>query len=176
MDLGPNLGAINRAAMIASDFVVIPLGPDLYSLQGLRNLGPTLTQWREGWQERLKKNPNDSLVLPQGSMRPLGYIVMTQPVRAYEKWIDRIPDTYYKKVLLEETVPPPSTAEDPHCFAMIKHYRSLMPMAQETRKPIFHLKPADGAIGTHMGSVQSAYRDFKSLTGQILERAKIPQK
>ncbi|MBF0429551.1 MAG: hypothetical protein HQL94_11560 [Magnetococcales bacterium] len=59
---------------------------------------------------------------------------------------------------------------------MIKHYRSLMPMAQETRKPIFHLKPADGAIGTHMGSVQSAYRDFKSLTGQILERAKIPQK
>jgi cellulose biosynthesis protein BcsQ len=30
-DLGPNLGAINRAALIASDFVVIPLGPDLFS-------------------------------------------------------------------------------------------------------------------------------------------------
>jgi len=30
VDLGPNLGAINRAALIASDFVVIPLGPDLF--------------------------------------------------------------------------------------------------------------------------------------------------
>ena len=28
IDLGPNLGAINRAALIATDYVVIPLGPD----------------------------------------------------------------------------------------------------------------------------------------------------
>jgi chromosome partitioning protein len=41
VDVGPNLGAINRAAMVASDNVVVPLAPDLYSLQGLRNLGPT---------------------------------------------------------------------------------------------------------------------------------------
>ena len=57
IDLGPNLGAINRAALIASDFVVIPLGPDLFSLQGLRNLGPALRRWREGWTERLEQEP-----------------------------------------------------------------------------------------------------------------------
>ncbi|MCH7751876.1 MAG: AAA family ATPase, partial [Planctomycetes bacterium] len=56
VDLGPNLGAINRAALIGSDYVVIPLGPDLFSLQGLRNLGPTLENWRKGWKERLEKN------------------------------------------------------------------------------------------------------------------------
>ena len=39
VDVGPNLGAINRAALIAADFVVVPLAPDLFSLQGLRNLG-----------------------------------------------------------------------------------------------------------------------------------------
>nr|WP_228060734.1 MULTISPECIES: AAA family ATPase [unclassified Coleofasciculus] len=32
VDLGPNLGAINRAALIASDYVVVPLSPDLFSL------------------------------------------------------------------------------------------------------------------------------------------------
>jgi chromosome partitioning protein len=47
IDLGPNLGAINRAALIASSHVVIPLGPDLFSLQGLKNLGPTLFRWRQ---------------------------------------------------------------------------------------------------------------------------------
>lgn len=55
IDVGPNLGAINRAIIIASEQVVIPLAPDLFSLQGLKNLGPSLRQWRKEWQERLKK-------------------------------------------------------------------------------------------------------------------------
>ena len=41
-DVGPNLGALNRAALVATDYVAVPLAGDLYSLQGLRNLGPTL--------------------------------------------------------------------------------------------------------------------------------------
>ena len=31
----------------------------------------------------------------------------------------------------------------------LRNYRSLMPMAQEARKPMFDLSPADGAIGSH---------------------------
>ena len=57
VDLGPNLGAINRAALIAADCIVIPLGPDLFSLKGLRNLGPTL---RHG----VKSGKNDSTGIP----------------------------------------------------------------------------------------------------------------
>ena len=48
VDVGPSLGAINRSALIATDFVVVPLGADLFSLQGLRNLGPALRRWRRG--------------------------------------------------------------------------------------------------------------------------------
>jgi chromosome partitioning protein len=33
VDVGPSLGAINRVAMVASDHVVVPLSPDLYSIQ-----------------------------------------------------------------------------------------------------------------------------------------------
>ena len=51
-DVGPNLGAINRSALIATDHVIVPLGADLFSLQGLRTLGPTLRHWREDWQKR----------------------------------------------------------------------------------------------------------------------------
>lgn len=55
IDVGPNLGALNRAALVASENVVIPLAPDLLSVQGLRNLGPTLRNWRNEWQVRLKR-------------------------------------------------------------------------------------------------------------------------
>ncbi len=33
-----------------TDYVVIPLGADLFSLQGLKNLGPTLREWRVNWK------------------------------------------------------------------------------------------------------------------------------
>ena len=73
IDVGPNLGAINRAAIIAADFVVVPLGPDLFSLQGLRNLGPTLRDWRGEWQDRIDRRPGDlDLPLPSAKIEPAG--------------------------------------------------------------------------------------------------------
>ena len=179
IDLGPNLGAINRAALIAADSVVIPLGPDLFSLQGLRNLGPRLRSWRQEWKDRQGKNPVPDLTLPDGTMTPIGYIVMQhsvrrdRPVKSYEKWIARIPQTYRKYVLDEEPGAGESVASDEHCFAMLKHYRSLMPMAQEARKPLFHLKPADGALGAHAAAVRDAYTDFKVLSLRIVNKAGI---
>jgi len=105
LDLGPNLGAINRASLISADYVVIPMSPDLFSLQGPRNLGGTL--------------PVD---------------------------------------------------EDPNRPALLEHYRSLMPLAQEARKPIFHLEPADGAIGSHAVAAHNVYRDLEQLAVAIAER------
>lgn len=179
VDLGPNLGAINRSALIASDNVVIPLGPDLFSLQGLRNLGPRLKAWRKEWSQRLKKNPNPEIELPTGSMLPSGYIVMQhsirkdRPVKSYEKWIARIPTTYREYVLdgdHDDDIS--SIQDDEHCIALVKHYRSLMPMAQEARKPVFALKASDGALGAHSYAVTDAYSDFKELALEIESRSK----
>ncbi len=180
MDVGPNLGAINRAALIAADCVVIPLGPDLFSLQGLRNLGPTLRDWRASWTELGGKNPAPDLDLPPGTIRPLGYIVMqhgmreNKPPKAYQRWIDRFPLAYRRHVLgsTETSAPPAQT--DPHCLAMLKHYRSLAPMAMEARKPIFRLKPADGAIGAHAEAVRNAGDDFQVLARHITAQAALP--
>lgn len=181
-DLGPNLGAINRAALIACDSVVVPLSPDLFSLQGLKNLGPTLKRWREEWQERLAKNPApDDLILPSGKMQPLGYIVLQhsvrldRPVKAYQRWIARIPAVYREAVLFQErenSIPMPK--EDPYCLGLLKNYQSLVPLAQEAHKPMFHLKPADGALGAHFHAVQKVYEVFQKLAMKIAESLSIP--
>lgn len=176
VDVGPNLGAINRAAMIASQHVVVPLAPDLFSLQGLRNLGPTLRRWREEWDDRLVRNPNPELILPQRGMAPTGYVILQhalrldRPVKAYGRWMERIPIEYRQAVLDEPTDHSPGVDTDPHCLSLLKHYRSLMPMAMEARKPMFHLRPADGAIGAHAAAVQGCYQDFKALAATIARR------
>lgn len=186
VDIGPNLGAINRSALIATDFVAIPLGADLFSLQGLKNLGPTLKSWKSLWnkrmgnwqnsQERKESGDYDSFSLPKGKMQPLGYVCqqysarLNRPVRAYEKWVSRIPQVY-RKAVLEETHPVSTQIKaDPYCLATIKHYRSLIPMGQEHRKPIFKLNPADGAIGAHAGAVRDAENDFRALAEKIADK------
>ncbi len=180
-DVGPNLGAINRSALISSDFVVVPLAPDLYSLQGLRNLGPTLRKWRTEWGERQAKNPQPRLLpLPAGAIRPLGYVVLQhairldRPVSAYQKWMVRIPTTYHTTVLMDN-LEVSEIATDPAQICQIKHYRSLMPMAQEAHKPIFKLRPADGAIGAHQTAVKSVYEDFRNFASELRSRMQAPQ-
>lgn len=180
IDIGPNLGAINRAVMIASDHVVLPLAPDLYSLRGLQNLGPTLEGWRRAWTEfRGKVDPAWDFFIPEGRMSPVGYVVLQhatrldRPVKAYERWIARIPGTYRSAVLGDPTKSSDTTTNDKNCLAMLRHYRSLMPMAQESRKPVFRLTAADGAIGGHAQYVRSAYSDFHSLASRIASRVEI---
>jgi chromosome partitioning protein len=43
-------------------------------------------------------------------------------------------------------------------------------MAQEHRKPVFHLTPADGAIGSHAFAVADAKSDFRKLVNIIGEK------
>lgn len=175
VDLGPNLGAINRAGLIASDHVVVPLAPDLFSLQGLRNLGPQFRKWRIDWKLRLSNRPLD-LELPEGSMSPLGYVVLQhsvrldRPVKAYDKWMARIPGEY-RIFVLDEPHDGTTMSADPHNLALLKNYRSLVPMAQEARKPIFMLKSGDGAIGSHFQAVLEAKEAFRKLALRIAERA-----
>lgn len=177
VDVGPNLGAINRSALIASDYVAIPLGADLFSLQGLKNLGPTLRIWRSLWKKRMDNWSRPEFGLPKGKMYTIGYLVqqhsvrLSRPVKAYDKWVNRMPEVYHECVLQDSTHAA-KPQEDPECLATLKHYRSLIPMGQEARKPIFHLTSADGAIGSHAQAVQESYKDFKHLAEKILERMK----
>jgi cellulose biosynthesis protein BcsQ len=175
LDVGPNFGAINRAALIAADYVIVPVAPDLFSMQGLQNVGPRLDTWRWDWRTRCDAAPELDFEIPRGQMEPLGYVVARHSVyaggavKAFQRWIDRMP-AVYRESLRQPAAPGLDVTTDPYCLAQLKDYRSLMPMAQEARRPMFLLKPADGAIGAHQGAVQQAYRDFRRLALAIVER------
>ena len=176
VDIGPNLGAINRSVIISSDYIILPVASDLFSIQGIKNLGQTLTRWREDWRLRANLNPKpESLEIPEGKMEVAGYIVMQytakerRPVKSYLKWANRIPNVYQEYVLKKSTVDV-TVENDINCVGLLKHYHSLAPMAMEARKPIFLLKPADGAIGAHFQAVNRCYDDFKEITKNILKK------
>ena len=181
-DVGPNLGAINRTALLAADYIVVPLAADLFSLQGLKNLGPQIRTWREDWGTILQKNSGISIPLPSGSIHPLGYVVLQhavrldRPTKAYQKWVERIPNSYREYVLKEEDGHFDSGQTDPLCLATLKNYRSLMPMSQEARKPIFDLRSADGALGSHSQLAQDAGAEFENLARRIMQEIERSEK
>jgi len=176
IDVGPNLGAINRAVLVSSEFVVLPVAADLFYLQGIKNLGKTLNDWKSQWYKRVSEYPKeDKNMIPQGIMKPIGYLIMqytdreSRPVKSYIKWADRIPQVYLQHVLkIDNSDASISVATDNNCLAMLKHYHSLAPMSMEAKKPIFLLKPADGAIGAHFHAVRKCYEHFEALTKKIL--------
>ena len=138
-----------------------------------------MLRWRSEWLQRRNRNAVPDLDIPEGRMEPIGYVVMQhavrlgRPVMAYGRWMDRIPGVYREVVgagrdRVHEGL---SVDNDSDRLAVLKHFRSLMPLAQEARKPMFFLKPADGAFGGHARAVRDCYRDFRTLAGEIASRA-----
>lgn len=177
IDVGPNFGAINRTALLSSDYLIVPSTADLFSLKGLSNIGERVESWFGEWEKRLAQRKADAmeLALPMNKIHPLGYVLMQHgvtsntPVKAYKKFADRIPEVFRRSFYQVQEDAPLSFADDPFCLASVKHYNSLMPMAMEARKPIFMLKPADGAIGAHNNAVRKVHADFENFSLKIIE-------
>ena len=180
-DVGPSLGALNRAALLACDFVVLPLAPDLFSLQGLRNVGPTLNEWRRDWESVRKDHlgGRDEARLPPHAFEPIGYIVQQhlaradRPVLGYRKWADQIPAVYTQEVLGGTSVGALAFDDDPNCIARLKHFSSLVPLAQVARKPLFDLKQADGISGGQIQAVAQARKEFEQVVRQLCARMSV---
>ena len=62
---------------------------------------------------------------------------LDRPVKAYQRWMERIPEIYQSVDQDQPIDPDRSIANDVNCLALLKHYQSLMPLAQEARKPMF---------------------------------------
>jgi hypothetical protein len=113
-------------------------------------------------------------------MIPLGYVMLTQTgrgektTRSHQRWLTRVPGVYAEEVLGRTGGAAGDIATDRRCLAQIQHYRSLMPMAQEVRRPIFQLRHVDGAIGIHQQTVRTAWNDFSALAMRLARGMSAP--
>lgn len=167
MDLGSSLGALNRAALLAADHLVLPLATDFYSLHVLRNIGSVLSRWQKEWDHHRQSDSHET-DLPPGLFLPAGYVLLRHVARD-QGWADRISPVYHQEILGQPNGAP-LPAPDPHRLASLRRYQSLMPLAQDAKKPLFSLRAADGAIGSQAQAVQDCHRDFETLARRIAER------
>jgi chromosome partitioning protein len=175
LDLGPGVSAINQAALLAADSVLVPMLADPLALEGLKLTGEALRTWREQWQQVRQQAGSSASELPEGRMDPLGY-VLVQSVPSFDtaardsaRWLESIPSIWRQTVLGQPSEAPP-ISQDEYCLALLRSYRSLAPMAQEARRPMFDLRPADGALGSYAQAVRLCVEEYEALARKIAQR------
>ncbi|MBR8664360.1 ParA family protein [Bacillus paralicheniformis] len=181
VDLGPNLGSLNRAMLLSCDNFFIPLIPDLFSLRGSQNLGATLVNWIEEWQDSIERIKVDfEFKLPQGNPEFSGYITSQfnefrkRPVKAWQRWESEIPqyirDYVYSPLAKKDLPLDIEKVEEELKIGQVKNYNSLIPLAQTALKPIFELTSKDGIIGDHHRYVKECSASYDELVNKIISK------
>ncbi|HEY0141317.1 MAG TPA: AAA family ATPase [Thermoanaerobaculia bacterium] len=187
-DLGPSLGALNRTVLIGVDAFVTPMGCDIFSIMGIKNISEWLTAWTGEYKLGLRHCENrERGVLahygmtadPDDKYRFVGYTVQQyitksirgerRATRAYEEIKSEIPaavDAHLSRFLRPGTDPAKLKLGDiPHLF-------SLVPLAQSANAPIHDLTSKDSLVGSqfqqqqvYIGMVQPVVDQLRSNIG-----------
>ena len=181
MDIGPNLGSLNRCVLLSCDYFLVPLVPDLFSFRGLENVGITFKKWINDWSNASNrfKEENQTLSFNIQNGKPVfaGYINQQfnicrgKETKAWKHWTDKVPQMIEKNLVKKLKDIDDKMVIDlngaSHKLGDFKSYHSLAPLSQQKRKPIFELDDQD-VIGVHRNSVKKCGEDFKELAAKII--------
>ena len=180
VDMGPSLGSINRAALIASDFFVIPVSIDIFSVRAIANISEWLGKWRRVLEQKLAfvDDPDDLDIDDlELRLRLLGHVNQQytakrdargqrRAVRAYEKIMRGIPAAINKGIVQPSQREPEDLNYE---LGEIPNLHSLIPMSQTSRKPVFALRSSDGIVGAHFTKVGDAHEIFSGIASRFEE-------
>lgn len=177
-DMGPSLGAINRAILLACDFFITPMSSDLFSILALENISSSISDWMQKFNDTVGGlSPEDKEGLEGMNatcgIKFLGYIYQQyitrtadgnkRIVRAYEEILKQLPEkiTQY----LVEGINHDHSKETDYAIGSIPNFYSLIPMSQSSHKSVFSLTNVDGVVGAHYQKV----REYENIIQTIAQ-------
>jgi chromosome partitioning protein len=174
VDLGPNLGALNRAALASSDYFITPVAPDLFSIQGTENLGNKLVGWRKEWDQCNAAWSGGALSIPRGKPTYLGYVVQMHNLRSgssegmtagwgiYGQQLEPAVQSNIVAKLkpLGQVI---EWDEGDYKLGQIPNLHSLIPYSLEAKKPVFDCTSSDGLRGAHISRAAESRSHFAQI-------------
>lgn len=184
VDIGPSLGALNRSVILACDYIVTPLGCDIFSLIGIKNIATWISSWTDDYENgisRLNKKTAteviDKFPIIHNTAHKYhwaGYSIQQyvtkvfkegrRPVKAYDAIMREIPETITKAL---KFLTPDNTDKSNLELAHVPYLYSLVPLSQSAHKPIFALKKADGLGGSQFNQTSEYSETMKNVCNKL---------
>jgi hypothetical protein len=178
-DVGPNVGALNRAILLDCDYFITPVAADLFSLRALSTVGRSMAKWISEWETVIKlAAPADKKRLLKGKPAYLGYVTSAFKVNSgrnaanphadWERKIaPRVRDRIIKDIQAVDASLVPSSGSNK--LGGVKHFHSLAPDAQKHGVAIGNLR---GFVNSgQYPQVDEAKDEFAALANEIIKRA-----
>lgn len=83
VDMSPSLGSINQNLLMTSDYFIVPMSPDYYSVMATESLATVLPKWKN-WAVQAQSNPSlakASYPFPKSTPRFLGTVIQKYRLR-----------------------------------------------------------------------------------------------
>lgn len=182
-DLGPSLGSINRSVLAGCSYFLTPMGTDIFSILGIKNIASWIKQWLDLYKVGIShcnsRTPGrlSDFNIPDVPAIKNGFIGYTiqqyitkskqgvrRPTLAYEKIINGVPNEIRSS--LNQFFAPNISLESAK-LGDVPHLYSLIPRAQSVAAPIFALKKEDQLVGSQYKQSEEYKKILASLVTNL---------
>jgi cellulose biosynthesis protein BcsQ len=157
IDMSPSLGPVNQNLLMTSDFFLVPMAPDYFSVMATDSLASILPKWR-AWSVKAQTQAvlqNAIYPYPKKSPKFLGTIVQKYrlregqtPSKAFEAWIDEVeagvrtkllPVLRNNGMLLPDEVYEKNGMVPGKPLLQMSDFNGLIALSQKHQAPVFDL-------------------------------------
>jgi chromosome partitioning protein len=175
IDLGPNLGALNRTLISSSDLFITPLAADLFSLKGTENLGNKLLVWASEWSQIRNAYTANDITIPNGTPNFLGYVLQQHNIRdnasgmtrGWQIFANQIAPTITTNIINKLTPLNQVVVRADYNLGQIPNLHSLIPYSLNAKKPVFDCTHRDGLTGAHITAARESVNHFTDIVNTI---------
>jgi cellulose biosynthesis protein BcsQ len=182
-DIGPSLGSLNRTVLLGTQYFASPMGADLFSIFGIKNIAEWLDHWLKVYKVGLELSENNSPGALQDfqieTEPPIkhgfaGYTVqqyiakskggVRRPTKAYENLLTEIPSAVEEA--LNSFFAVGVTGSTMH-LGDVSHMYSLVPLAQSVNAPIRELVAKDGLVGSQFKQAEKYAQNLQLIAASL---------
>ena len=189
VDMSPSLGAVNQNLLTTSDFFLVPMHPDYFSIMAIESLASVLPKWKT-WSEAAKNLAvlrEAEYPFPDISPKFLGYVIQkyrprggAAPSAAFQQWIDQVETDIGKKLLpalrkadmmMPDKIYRDAGFEPQEPLLQMPDFNSLIARSQEHQVPVFELTDAQlQQAGIVLERTKESMDRFKTLFSDAADR------
>lgn len=189
VDMSPSLGPINQNLLMTSDYFLVPMAPDYFSVMATDSLATVLPKWKTWAKQAQNLSVLQKATYPFPIVSPkfLGTVVQKYRLRegqtpssAFQKWIDEIEQGVQQKLvpalkgcdmlLPEEAYASIGLAVGKPLLQM-SDFNSLIALSQKHKAPVFALTDAQlEQTGIVLERTKKSMHSFGGLFAEAADR------